>query len=47
LTGCLTCRLTPSVYELDPTTKKYALSGIHHDRLRLTVPFGIDIDLNG
>ncbi|WP_327111308.1 Uma2 family endonuclease [Nocardia sp. NBC_01730] len=33
------------VYELDPATKAYALTGIHHDRLRLTVPFDIDIDL--
>ncbi|MEU6586706.1 hypothetical protein, partial [Nocardia sp. NPDC046763] len=23
----------------------YALTGIHHDRLQLTVPFEIDIDL--
>jgi Uma2 family endonuclease len=33
------------VYELDPATSTYALSGIHHDRLTLTVPFPIDIDL--
>ncbi|WP_063044109.1 Uma2 family endonuclease [Nocardia pseudovaccinii] len=33
------------VYELDPATKAYALTGIHHDRLRLSVPFEIDIDL--
>ncbi|WP_067468203.1 Uma2 family endonuclease [Nocardia amamiensis] len=33
------------VYELDPATKAYALTGIHHDRLKLTVPFDIDIDL--
>ncbi|MEV0029169.1 Uma2 family endonuclease [Nocardia sp. NPDC050793] len=33
------------VYELDPATKTYALTGIHHDRLRLSVPFDIDIDL--
>lgn len=33
------------VYELDPATNCYALSGIHHDQLRLTVPFDIDIDL--
>ncbi|MBL1076225.1 Uma2 family endonuclease [Nocardia sp. 2] len=33
------------VYELDPATGKYVLTGIHHDRLRLTVPFGIDLDL--
>ncbi|MEV0298363.1 Uma2 family endonuclease [Nocardia sp. NPDC050710] len=33
------------VYELDPATKVYALTGIHHDRLGLSVPFTIDIDL--
>ncbi|MFF3453012.1 Uma2 family endonuclease [Streptomyces sp. NPDC002730] len=33
------------VYELDPATKAYAPSGIHHDRLKLSVPFTIDIDL--
>ncbi|WP_460358559.1 Uma2 family endonuclease [Actinoallomurus acanthiterrae] len=38
-------RLTVYVYELDPATKTYALTGIHHDRLKLTVPFDIDIDL--
>ncbi|WP_217697411.1 Uma2 family endonuclease [Nocardia donostiensis] len=33
------------VYELDPATEQYALAGIHHDRLRLTVPFDIALDL--
>jgi Uma2 family endonuclease len=33
------------VYELDPATRAYALTGIHHDRLVLTLPFDIDIDL--
>ncbi|MDN3352462.1 Uma2 family endonuclease [Actinomadura sp. DC4] len=33
------------VYELDPATRVYSLTGIHHDRLELTVPFDIDIDL--
>ncbi|MEU1802199.1 Uma2 family endonuclease [Streptomyces sp. NPDC019937] len=33
------------VYELDPATGAYVPSGIHRDRLKLTVPFGIDIDL--
>ena len=33
------------VYELDPATRAYALTGIHHDELRLTVPFEIEIDL--
>lgn len=32
-------------YELDPATRKYAPVGIHHDRLRVGVPFGIDLDL--
>jgi Uma2 family endonuclease len=38
-------RPTVYVYELDLATKAYALTGIHHDRLKLTVPFDIDIDL--
>ncbi|GAA3740949.1 hypothetical protein GCM10022205_29260 [Spinactinospora alkalitolerans] len=38
-------RPTVYVYELDPATGAYALTGIHHDRLKLTVPFDIDIDL--
>ncbi len=33
------------VYELDPATEQYALTGIHRERLKLTVPFDIDIDL--
>ncbi|WP_055547385.1 Uma2 family endonuclease [Streptomyces sp. NBRC 110028] len=33
------------VYELDPATGAYVPTGIHHDRLKLTVPFDIDIDL--
>ncbi|WP_109506467.1 Uma2 family endonuclease [Nocardioides speluncae] len=33
------------VHELDPATRAYALTGIHHDRLKLSVPFDIDIDL--
>ncbi|MGW4798176.1 Uma2 family endonuclease [Nonomuraea sp. NPDC004297] len=33
------------VHELDPATKSYAGNGVHHDRLKLTVPFDIDIDL--
>lgn len=33
------------VYELDPATSTYALTGIHHDKLALTVPFALDIDL--
>jgi Uma2 family endonuclease len=38
-------RPTVYVYELDPATKAYALMGIHHDRLKISVPFDIDIDL--
>ncbi|MGW3101011.1 Uma2 family endonuclease [Streptomyces sp. NPDC001100] len=33
------------VYELDPATRSYGLAGIFHDRLRLSVPFDIEIDL--
>ncbi|WP_424889586.1 Uma2 family endonuclease [Streptomyces sp. XH2] len=33
------------VYELDPATSSYGLSGIYHEKLRLTVPFDITIDL--
>jgi Uma2 family endonuclease len=33
------------VYELDPATSTYALTGIHHDRLKLTVPYELDIEL--
>lgn len=32
-------------YELDPATGGYGLSGIHHDRLVLSVPYDIEIDL--
>lgn len=32
-------------YELDPVTESYAITGIHHERLKLTVPFTIDMDL--
>ncbi|CAM5505399.1 hypothetical protein GCM10010329_63640 [Streptomyces spiroverticillatus] len=33
------------VYELDPATQEYVATGIFHDRLKLSVPFPIDIDL--
>ncbi|MPY61873.1 Uma2 family endonuclease [Streptomyces spongiae] len=33
------------VYELDPATNSYGLTGIFHDHLKVTVPFGIEIDL--
>ncbi|WP_228456332.1 Uma2 family endonuclease [Streptomyces durbertensis] len=36
---------TVYVYELDPATSAYALTGIHHDHLKLSVPFDINIDL--
>jgi Uma2 family endonuclease len=32
-------------YELDPATKTYGRTGIFHDRLQITVPFDIDLDL--
>ncbi|MFC7388061.1 Uma2 family endonuclease [Sphaerisporangium rhizosphaerae] len=38
-------RPTVNVYELDPATRSYVLSSSHHDRVRLTAPFDIDIDL--
>ena len=38
-------RPTVYVYELDPATRTYALMGIHHDRLKVSVPFDVDIDL--
>jgi Uma2 family endonuclease len=33
------------VYELNPVTKVYALTGIHQNRLKLSLPYDIDIDL--
>ncbi|WP_269853913.1 Uma2 family endonuclease [Streptomyces sp. RPT161] len=33
------------VYELDPVTRTYVVTGIHHDHLKVGVPFTIDIDL--
>lgn len=38
-------RAVVSVYELVPDTSAYKLTGIYHDRLELSVPFLIDIDL--
>lgn len=38
-------KLTVYVYELDPATGVYAVTGIHHERLTLSVPFDIEIDL--
>ena len=34
------------VYELDPATGTYVPTGIFHDRLKVPVPFPVDIDLN-
>ena len=33
------------VYELDPATRTYSLTGIFHDRLKTSVPFPIDVSL--
>lgn len=32
-------------YELDPVNKTYVSTGVHHDRLKLSSPYDIDIDL--
>lgn len=37
--------LVVHVHELDPATQAYGLTGIFHDKLELTVPFPVDIDL--
>jgi Uma2 family endonuclease len=34
------------VYELDPLSKTYALTGIHHDRLKTGVPYTLDFDIS-
>jgi Uma2 family endonuclease len=34
------------VYELDPATKAYGLTGIHHGKLSVPRPFEIGIDLD-
>ncbi|MEV2255839.1 Uma2 family endonuclease [Streptomyces sp. NPDC050147] len=33
------------VFELDPATKSYGLTGIFHDRLKVSSPFDVEIDL--
>lgn len=38
-------RVVVYVYELDPATNRYVPVGIFHDRLKISVPFEIDIDL--
>ncbi|MFF5875746.1 Uma2 family endonuclease [Streptomyces californicus] len=35
------------VYELDPATRAYTPTGIHHQKMNLSVPFPIDVDLGG
>ncbi|MFJ6697009.1 Uma2 family endonuclease [Streptomyces sp. NPDC091272] len=37
---------TVHTYELDAMTKLYVLTGIHRERLRTSVPFPLDIDLD-
>ncbi|MCN9241928.1 Uma2 family endonuclease [Streptomyces sp. RY43-2] len=32
-------------YEIDPVSRTYALTGIHHDKLNVSVPYAIDIDI--
>lgn len=32
-------------YELDPVNKTYVSTGVHHDRLKRSAPYDIDIDL--
>ncbi|GAA2241794.1 hypothetical protein GCM10010145_04860 [Streptomyces ruber] len=34
------------VHELDPATKSYALTGVFRDRLKVSVPYDIDIDID-
>ncbi|WP_237326808.1 Uma2 family endonuclease [Streptomyces sp. CBMAI 2042] len=38
-------RPTVITYELDPVNKTYVSTGVHHDRLKLSAPYDIDIDL--
>ncbi|QKV94391.1 Uma2 family endonuclease [Streptomyces sp. NA02950] len=33
------------VFHLDPETRTYRPTSVHHDRLKLSVPFTVDIDL--
>jgi Uma2 family endonuclease len=37
---------TVHTYELDPMTSSYVPTGIHRDRMKLTSPFPIDLDLD-
>ncbi|MFD0856655.1 Uma2 family endonuclease [Actinomadura adrarensis] len=34
-----------SVFELDPASDQYVQTGVHHNRLKVSVPYDIDIDL--
>jgi hypothetical protein len=34
------------VYERDPASGAYAVTGIHHGRLTVEVPFRIELDLD-
>lgn len=38
-------KITLYAYELDPVNRQYAPVGIFHDRVKLSLPFEIDIDL--
>lgn len=38
-------RVVVYVYELDPAIKAYEPTGIYHDRLEVSVPFSITLDL--
>jgi Uma2 family endonuclease len=38
-------RTVAYTYERDPATGTYALTGIHHERMKVSVPFDIEIDL--
>ncbi|MEU4053008.1 hypothetical protein AB0F09_27940 [Streptomyces olivaceus] len=40
-----THRPVVAVHRRDEDTGAYTLTGIHHDRLRISVPYDIDIDL--
>lgn len=40
-----TYQLDPVNKKLDPVNKKYVSTGVHHDRLKLSAPYDIDIDL--
>ncbi|MGW3345328.1 Uma2 family endonuclease [Nonomuraea rubra] len=45
LTETQTDQLIVRVHELDSATGAYTCTGVHSDRLKLTVPFDVDIDL--